>query len=332
MNSVIVNLDQCRRIGRTIKDVRFKQTFQQHIYQCRASKESVLKAYLYFVGICHQTHSLISKKRNLKGWEYISTVFCELAEKDSDLLKPEFLLSKSEQELVEMFKVLFSDDGKPENCTLDRLNERVRFMVDMARAVKDHYEGQVSHLIELSDGYLVNSGKGLYELLSKIGAYSDPMKKKSTVFAGLAQSAGFFKIKDVENLLPPLDYHKQRLMLRTGCIEVKNPELRKKLLKKEPLASDEAVRTASAEALKSIIISSGHDLNHADYLLWAIGRSCCKITLLCVDRKCTRDPCTATLMADFEDHKTCLFEGICKGNADEEYRRYWQPVVDTHYY
>ena len=65
---------------------------------------------------------------------------------------------------------------------------------------------------------------------------------------------------------------------------------------------------------------------------WPLGRSCCKEKMLCVDKQCNKEPCTFFNFVEIPEHNHCIFEGICKGSTNETYRKFWQPLVDTHYY
>ena len=74
------------------------------------------------------------------------------------------------------------------------------------------------------------------------------------------------------------------------------------------------------------------DFFEMDEILWSLGRSCCKEKTLCADKACNKNPCTFFSFIDIPDHNNCIFEGVCLGSNDESYRKYWQPIVDTHYH
>ncbi len=330
---VEVNKQQCERIGKIIKNLKFRSSFyQEEFLTLNTDSETKMRAYIYSVAICHQTHTLVNKKKNLIGWDYLKYVFTNLMRDNSELLEPNYLASLSVNELSKKLKSLFADDGNPENCTLDRLDERSKFIIDISRVLKEKYECKLTKLIESSDDFLVNNGKGIYELLEDFESYTDPMRKKSTVFVKLLIESGLLEIRDPENIIPIMDYHMQRVLMRMGCVEILDENLKKKLINKETLKSDEEIRSASIKSMRLISKISGHPILKMNDFFYTLGRSCCKEKILCVDGECNKNPCTFNLAVDLDSHKKCVFEGVCKGSLDEEYCNLWQPIVETHYY
>ena len=330
---VIVNNKQCELIAKRIYPLRFrKDHFERPFLTFPSDKETKLRAFLFAAAICHQTHTLINKKKNLKGWSCLEDVFTGLGKANSLLLKPEFLEKLSSIELSEKLKPLFADDGNPVNCTLDRLEERSNFLIQISKILLEKYGGKVENLLNKSEGFLLKNQNCLYVLLKDFEAYSDPLRKKSTVFIQLAFYANILEIKDLESIEPVMDYHMQRLLLRTGCIEVVDEELKKSLQNKEHLSSDEEVRKASVKAIRFMGKLANKDFFEIDEVLWSLGRSCCKEKTLCIDKTCNKNPCTFFSFIDIPEHNHCVFEGVCIGNNNESYRKYWQPIIDTHYY
>ena len=332
-NKVEINKEQCKKIGNIVKNYKFKPSFyKRELITFKADKETKARTYLYAVAICHQTHTLINKKLNLKGWDYLSCVFINLAKNKSDLLNPENLSSLSIKELSNTLKKLFSDDNNPENCTLDRLPERAEFLIQTAKIIKEKYNNKITNLLKLSDGFLFNKSKGLYELLEEFPVYSDKLRKKSTVFIKFLEDAGLIEIKDPKNFVPVMDYHIQRVMLRTGCVEITDSFLQEKLINKEKIKSDEEIRGSCVKAMKIISNISGFRITKLDDFFWSLGRSCCKEKTLCYNKECNKSPCTFESFVSLTSHDKCIFEQVCRGSMDEKYRKYWQPIVETHYY
>ena len=255
-----------------------------------------------------------------------------LGRTNSPLLDPKILSELSPAKLSKKLKPLFADDGKPANCTLDRLEERSEFVIEISKILIEKYDGKVENLLKKSRGYLVNKRNGLYELLKDFEAFSDPLLKKSTIFIQLAIGANLFKMKDPESIEPVIDYHKQRLLLRTGCVEVLDKKLKILLQNKEKMDSDKEVREASVEAVRLIGKIADKDFFEIDEILWSLGRSCCQKKMLCVDGTCNKNPCTFSSFMDIPSHDACIFEGVCRGYKNGNYRKYWEPQVDTHYY
>lgn len=329
---VVINDKQCELIAKCIKPLEFRKSFfKRPFLSFPSDRETKLRAFLFVAAICHQTHTLISKKKNLKGWYCLEDVFATLGKTNPELLDVKFLAELSPEELSEKLKPLFSDDGNPENCTLDRLKERSHFIIQISKVLLEKYEGKMEKLLEKSSG-LLGGENGLYALLKDFEAFSDPLLKKSTVFMNLAHDAGLLQIKDSESIHPTMDYHMQRLLLRTGCIEVMDPKLKKFLQDKVALDSDEDVREAAIDAIRSIGKLSGKNFFELNFMLWSLGRSCCTEKTLCADKACGKNPCTFFANIDIPTHDVCIFNEVCLGSKDGSYRKYWQPIVDTHYY
>lgn len=342
MRQVKINTIQCKKIGEILKTLEFRPNFyNRRFLKLKSDKEKIILAYLFCSAICHQTHSLWNAKLNLKGWDYLEFVFGNLAETDSKLLDFDYLNSITSAKLAEKLKPFFSEDGNPDNCTLDKLVERSDFILDITKVLKDKYQGKITNLIKISDGFLSsqptrssasNNKTGLYILLRGFKAFKDPQKKKSTVFIKLLVNSGLINIKDLENFVPDMDYHIQRVTLRMGCVEILDDKLKHKLINKEKIESDKDIRNACIVAVKTIAKSSGFPTYKMNDFFWPLGRSCCKELLLCQDHKCNKNPCTFKLAIDLKQHKNCVFDKVCKASANPEYQKLWQPQVETNYY
>ncbi len=330
---VKLNIAQCEKVGKVMKGLKFRPAFcRRRLLTVKVDEETKLRVYFYSAAICHQLYDLVNKKKNLVRWDYLEDVFLNLAEENSELLNPDHLASLSVTELKEKIKPLFFEDGNSDSCALDRLDERCRFLIEIGKILKENYDSKVVNIVKLSDGYLIKNGHGVYEILDKFEAYSDPVKKKATLFIKFMVEADLFEIKDPENFIPIMDYHRQRVLLRMGCVEVVDQELKKKLLNREKIKSDQEVKDVCIKAIRIILKTTDYGIIEAGNVFWAMGRSCCEEKTLCFDKKCNIDPCTFELTFDLLSHKKCFFEKVCKGSSNKEYRKYWQPVVDTNFY
>lgn len=334
MERIIVNINQCEKIAKIVKKLKFRPNFlKREILTFTNDKETKAKLYFYATAICHQTKKLISEKRNLAGWDYLTQVFIELSESEPAFFEARNLKLMDKDKLATKLRILFSDYNDLKHTTLDRAEERAEFLIDCGRKLDEKYSGKVLNLLEKSNGYLVKNNHGLYKLLEEFKAYSDPLKKKSGVLLDFLSSSGIFKIKDPENFFPIVDYHIQRALLRMGCFEINDKSLRRKLENFEKIDSDEEFRIITQEILKRISKSSGKTVIELDPIFWSLGRSCCQIkTTLCHDKKCDKSPCTFYTYIDLNNHDKCIFENTCKGSRDESYRKLNEPNVETHFY
>ena len=332
-DKVVVNEEICKLVAERLIPLCFrKEHFQRLFLNFPSDKETKLRAFLFPVAICHQTHILHSKKLNLWGWEYLEHVYTNLGKYYSQLIDPKYLANLSKEELIEKLKPLFSDDGNPENCTLDRLEERAEFIIEISKYLNENYDGKIENLLIKSNGHLFNKENGIYELMEHLPAFADSQRKKSTVFIKFVIDANLFEVNDQQNIIPIMDYHMQRALLRIGCVEVLDDELKEALLTKKTLNSDKEVRDASVKAIIKIGEFANKTPSEVHDFFWPLGRSCCKEKMLCVDKQCNKEPCTFFNFVEIPEHNHCIFEGICKGNTNETYREFWQPIVDTHYY
>jgi hypothetical protein len=330
---VKVNIEQSKKVGKLLKQYTISKRFLEREFQSfNADRETKLRMYLLSSAICHQTHNLHDPIQNLWGWEYMEYGFLKMLKEGNPLLNPGYLSICCDTDVSIILKEAFSPDGKPEHSTLDRIEERTQMLLEICRVVKISHKGRVSDLIDQSGGRLINNGNGLYEILSRFKGFSDPRKKKITFFLKLATDAGVLSIRDPENCIPIMDYHMQRVLLRTGCVDITDTGLREQLTQRIQLVSDEPVRGACIEAIRIIARASGYSLFSMNDFFWPLGRSCCNNTLLCRNHHCEKSPCTLPVMIDIPHHDACILESVCKGRNLESYRKLYEPVTDTHFY
>ena len=330
---VKVNREQCLKTGKVLKNLKIRPDFMEREFiKFEADRETKLRLYFMAVAICHQTHHLYHNKLNLWGWDYLEYGFLQMLRTGSAMFNPGYVCMSDRNEITGYLQKTFSPDGNPENCTLDRLTERTEMLIEICKGVKENNHSSISELIDGCGGRLVNNGKGLYEVLSRFTAFADPQKKKITFFLKLATDAGLLRIKDPENIIPIMDYHMQRVIMRMGCVEITDEKLKSELVAKKKISSDDVVRKACIEAVKIMADVSGHAIISINDFFWPLGRSCCNVTTLCNDGFCMKSPCTFHLMVELEKHDKCIFEGVCPGSNNSAYRDLWEPVVDTHYY
>lgn len=332
-NKIKINNTRCKKIAQVVKTLKLRSGHYERKYlTLDVDPETKMRAHFFVAAICHQTHILKSKKLNLVGWNYLEQVFTELMKQNSELLDPNYLVKLSPNDLGNQLAVLFSDDGTLENSTLDRLEERAGFMIEISRVLVEKYQGRLENMVNQSKGYLFKEGSGLYELLEQFEPFKDPFRKKSTIFIMTISGANLVEIKDPENFISPMDYHVMRVLLRMGCVDVLDKELEQKLKGHTPIASDQEIRQACIEAMHLIATEAGITVLYLDDMFWPLGRSCCHKNILCQSGKCDKDPCTFFETVDIQLHDKCEFQDVCKGSAEEEFRKFWQPIVETHFY
>jgi len=332
-NQAKANVAQCKLTADVVAGLKLRDDFYQREFLNSGLDSEVQYRMLFFaVAICHQTHILHHPGLNLWGWDYLEHAFLDLAKNKPELINPAYLSKVSVSTLVDELTPFFSYNKHPDNCTLDRIKERAELMIEASNFIIEEFASQIAGMINSTGQKLYNDGKGMYELLAKMEAFSDPFQKKSTFLIKLLEEASLLEIEDPKNFIPIMDYHMQRVLLRLGCVEIIDKQLHRQLVERTPMDSDEAVRSACIEAFKIIANHSGYPVTKMNDFFWSLGRSCCNETTLCQDGICAKSPCTLAQIVDIKSHKNCIFEKICKGYQDESYRNLWQPIVETHYY
>lgn len=330
---VTVDSKQCLAVSKTLLGLVIRPGFTRRPFLSHPMKQETRLSMLFFaVAICHQTRDLKSEKRNLFGWDYIEQVFLDLAVNKSKLLDIQMIDNADDESIAFGFEAAFSDDGDAIKTSLDRIDERVRLLKDLSHYINLEFDGSLSILLKKANGLLINNWQGLYELLEKTEAFSDHMRKKSSFLIKLLIDCGLYTVKDPENYIPIMDYHMQRVLLRLGCIEIQDVDLRSAITQRQPLTTDQHIRKACIEAVKEMARYSGIEAWKMNDIFWSLGRSCCNESMLCIEGYCMKKPCTFQMIILTPDHEKCSFESVCNGFGKEETRLLWEPIVETHYY
>lgn len=333
MKPVSINRSITEAIARITKELSVRVSFyQREFISLDVDWETKLRGYFYAVAICHQTHHLMSRLRGIYGWDYLEDGFVWLMSNAPEKLHPEWIKKQSITEISKLLAGIFSDSGIPEHTTLDRLEERAFLMKNTATYVQEEFDGRFELLLDYTGNKLLSDGKGVYEIFPAMEAFRDPLQKKTLFLLKLLQDAELFSICDKENLIPVMDYHMMRVLLRSGAVEVRDDLLKQKLRKQIRLDDDKGIREACVKAMKIIGEESGHGILKMNDFYWTLGRSCCAETTLCADKVCAKEPCTFHEVVKIENHDKCALQEVCKGSIDIDYRSLWHPVIKTHYY
>ena len=143
-----------------------------------------------------------------------------------------------------------------EDETTSRASERARLWRNLAAGLIADYEGTAQGLLDASAGWLRGAG-GLIERLARFEAYTDPLEKKSYLFAKVAARRRWIEVRDPENWEVCADNVLMRLALRAGLVEP---------------GEAEAVRAATRSALKALAREADVPPPILDDLLWEAGR------------------------------------------------------------
>lgn len=333
--SHLVSIDHQRikTISKIVAGFSFNDAFLKRPFLTQVT-DPLQKAHMLFfaVGICHQTYALADASQNLYGWDYLEDGFLRMAQSGSFLLEPSEVATKNNLQVQQELRKFFSPGGNPVNCTLDRLDERAKLYADMAKNLCNKFKGNFLEVIRVANNHVVNNTEGFYALLSYFDAYSDPLFKKSSFLIKLLGDAGYIKLVDPENLVPVMDYHMQRVLLRTGCIKILSQQLEHALKNRIQTQDEPQIRTKCIEAMKLIAQASGKDILRMNDVFYMIGRSCCLDNPLCISGKCDKNPCSLTRSLTLEKHDSCVLKPACAATTNPAYAEYWHPTTQTHFY
>jgi len=246
MVRVSVNNKKSKEVGERLSHLKIRSTFYDRPFlNLETSENNKFIIYLLAAGICHQTYTLYHPKKDIYGWDYMEYAFIEMLKNKSPLLQTKFLSRAKEETIKTELITAFSYDRESQKCNLDRLDERARMLKEMGIWLQKNFDGNALSFKQQTKDKLYHHEKGYYEALPKLEAFADPLRKKTTFFLKLARDAKVLSITDVENLIPIMDYHMQRVLLRLGAIEVNDQELYRKLVARESLDTDSEVRKAA---------------------------------------------------------------------------------------
>lgn len=113
----------------------------------------------------------------------------------------------------------------------------------MAVKLLENYQGSVLNLLQTTEGR-AGVKMGFISVWPFLRHTVIPFFKKASFLIKLLSDAGLFSIKDPENLVPVMDYHMQRVLLRTGAVEIHDLELHEALAMRKELPDDGLIREA----------------------------------------------------------------------------------------
>lgn len=227
-----------------------------------------------------------------KGAFYLFEAFRRRAETDPDFFTPQRQAQLAEDELLEVFRADDGDDPMPAlELHLDFAHSYGRDMLALQLTPQDVLQRARESAQPLQT---------FFHLLDKIGGYKeDPLRKKSGLLALILNQRPetFLSLRSDEQIAPVVDYHLMRSCLRIGLIEVKDEQLRDKLLNRLLVSPSEewAVRHSSFRAMEKLIKLSGKSTGAVDWFFFGARKRCpemsepeceaCQVDAVCAHRK-----------------------------------------------
>jgi hypothetical protein len=236
---------------------------------------------------------------------------------------------------VSDYQALYAPDGDPTHTLINRAEERVAILRDLAQGLlRDYGSSTLTLLAACEQRLFTPQGTGLLDRLSKFEGYNDPHFKKAFVFLKALDKLNLWHAHDTENLFIPVDYHLIRMALRTGMVTVTDPGLSGQLHSRSPAseADDWEIREVVKRAYKALEEHSGIDVFVLDEIFWTIGRSCCHYARPPRCTTCDFTDCSVMKSFDYDCPGRCPLTTTCLGARDEHYRTFFEPRLVTTYY
>jgi len=174
--------------------------------------------WIFVIAICQHTKSLQGRVDGTwcRGWDYLVRATRRVVDEVG---------SAEAMEAIDAtrLRAILSDDFDPDLSSVDRVEERLAQLHEVAGALLAEYEGQAMNIYCHAGGHLRGAG-GIFERLGKIPHFGDPLEKKANCWL-LSSTPRELAARGPENLKVCMDYHAMRVALRTGIVEVTDPGL-----------------------------------------------------------------------------------------------------------
>ncbi|MEM2739217.1 MAG: hypothetical protein QXQ29_00225 [Candidatus Bathyarchaeia archaeon] len=319
-----VDRGRCVDVSSKIKSVGV--IYRKTLENIPVSLEYKLRLLLYFIAICYDTRRVrgyIDGKYH-RGSDYIyHAMLRKLTGGET------FDADRMEGLSLEGFRRWF--DGGILTC----IDERLSLIKDTAKMLRALYDGRVSKLIEDS-GYRLSGFGGFVDRLSKFKAFSDPLAKKTMVLASLIEFEELASFIDSDGHMDVgVDYHLQRIALRTGMVRIADLDILESIVKGRFVSSitHDAIRGRCIEAYRVIVYETGFKPREVDAIFWNLGRSCCTVRDPSCNPPCTRrDICSFTQSTTYTCVGGCILRGVCEASHDRSFTKLKEPRYRTYYY
>jgi hypothetical protein len=219
---------------------------------------------------------------------------------------------------------------KPDRILSD---SRAALLRDVGRTIISRFANSAMKIYEQSGGK-IHGDHGFLRQLDLFESYrADPLRKKSHVLIQEVVRERILRFEDEHLIEPAIDYHIQRLYLRTDRVVCTDRRIEQALRSYRPRQRPRLVkllRLQVSEALKLTAFYAKLPIPDVNYIEWQIARSVCT-----KDRPfCVRpygptglDPDIARLFSGL-----CPFVAFCPGQKNTAFRSLKQPNFQTTFY
>lgn len=247
-----------------------------------------------FISICHQIN-----------WDYLQKkIYEELITKNDNLLEATIQITAS---TIENW---LSDYPKRERI---RAKERAKLIRDIALNIQEKFNGDLKYFYCTASALSLQNQE-FEKFFDIFEAYrQDPLRKKTNVLSHEIVTEEIYKINDIKNLQPAIDYHIMRIYLRTGRVIPQDQSLIKYLTgAPNPRAYIVSqLRVAVGDALKLTAHYANLNIAETNFIEWQLGRSVCTNSEpACTEVKSiSLPPSISSLVVD-----RCPYINVCEAN------------------
>ena len=209
-------------------------------------------AALFLCAIDHRTGFrrayLVGGRGPYDGSALLWHLGCAAEDRHPGTLSAARLAEVDEDRVAEIFRIGGETVADP--------GARARLWRDLAAGLRERYDGSAGSLLATAEGRL-GGQHGLVSRLAEFEAYSDPLSKKSFLFAKIAERRGWLTVSDPESWEVCADNVLMRLALRSGLVRPGEPEI---------------LRAATRAAFKRVSEEAGIEPPLLDDMLWELGK------------------------------------------------------------
>jgi sugar/nucleoside kinase (ribokinase family) len=210
--------------------------------------------------------------RRFKGSDWIWQAFTRAAQADPSVFDPGRMAD--EPRLVE--QMCLDEEG---NCPLPGLESHCALHQAYGAALVERFPRGFIDLLEKVRA-CPEPAAALLDELSRLPGYAeDPLAKKANLLVVMlaARPEGFLPLRDPQSIRPIVDYHLMRGCLRTGCVEILDSDLRKRIESRQWVDCEEEreIRAVSFAAIEELVRLSKRSIASVDGFFFSNGRSRC---------------------------------------------------------
>ena len=236
-----------------------------------------------------------------KGSTYLSQAYLRPLEGDTEFYTPQRQANSTREETLALFR---ADDGTD-------LMPAISLHLAMAQAYgKDMLAmGLTPDAIVERSNLSTQPLETFLSIMDHVGGYKeDPFRKKANLLAMILaeRPENFLKLNPHEEIQPVIDYHAMRFCLRTGLVEIIDPELRAKNAARSLVSVEDewAIRYACYLAVQRLQQVSGLSMGAVDNITFGYNRAHCPEMTEPLCAQCAIDPACA--------HRKDLFQPVIR--------------------